>query len=126
MISPEKTANAAKENLTPLMKQYEELKSRHAGEILLFRLGDFYEMFNEDARSAAPVLEVALTQRQNVPMCGIPFHAMDKYVSKLLKKGLRVAIAEQMEDPSEAKGLVKRGVIRTISAGTIVEEKLLK
>lgn len=113
------------ENLTPLMKQYEHLKAKHPGEILLFRLGDFYEMFSDDAKQAAPVLEVALTQRQGVPMCGIPYHAVDRYMARLLKNGLRVAIAEQLEDPATAKGIVKRDVTRRISAGTIVEEKLL-
>lgn len=113
-------------NLTPLMKQYEQLKAAHSNEILLLRLGDFYEMFNEDAKCAAPVLEVALTQRQGVPMCGIPHHAADRYILKLLKKGFRVSIAEQTEDPETAKGLVSREVVRTISAGTIIEDHLLK
>ena len=115
-----------KDAATPLMKQYEQLKAAHPDEILLFRLGDFYEMFADDARAASPILEVALTQRQGVPMCGIPYHAMERYVAKLLKKGLRVSIAEQLEDPASAKGIVKREVIRTISAGTIIEENLLK
>lgn len=114
-----------KENLTPLMQQYEELKSEHLDEILFFRLGDFYEMFGSDAKIAAPILEVALTQRQGAPMCGIPYHAVDRYIPKLLKQGLRVAIAEQMEDPSLSKGIVKRAVVRIISAGTVIEEKLL-
>ena len=114
-----------KENLTPLMKQYEELKNQHPGEIVFFRLGDFYEIFGEDAKAAAPLLEVALTQRQDTPMCGVPHHAMARYVSKLLKKNFRVAIAEQMEDPALAKGIVRRQVVRVISPGTILEENLL-
>ena len=107
------------------MKQYEELKSAHPSEIVLFRLGDFYEIFGEDARIAAPILEVVLTQRQNVPMCGIPHHAMGRYVSKLLRRNLRLAVAEQMEDPAAAQGLVKREVVRVISPGTVTEEHLL-
>ncbi len=107
------------------MKQYEQIKAAHPEEVLLFRLGDFYEMFGEDARRAAPILEVALTQRQGVPMCGIPYHSVDRYLPKLLKKGLRVSVAEQMEDPESAKGIVRRDVVRTLSAGTLTEEKLL-
>src|SRR6185295_7332109 len=118
-------STATKENLTPLMKQYEELKSQYTGEIVLFRLGDFYEIFGEDAKRAAPVLEVTLTQRQGVPMCGVPHHAISRYMAKLLKKNLRVAIAEQMEDPALTKGIVKRQVVRVISPGTILEENLL-
>src|SRR5438552_2888371 len=108
--------------LTPLMQQYQELKDRHPDEILLFRLGDFYEMFHDDARRASPLLDVVLTQRQGVPMCGVPAHAVEPYVAKLLKAGLRVAIADQVEDPSVAKGLVKRNVVRVMSAGTIQED----
>src|SRR5579862_3768383 len=110
---------------TPLMQQYHDLKSRYPNEILLFRLGDFYEMFDEDARNAAPILEVALTHRQDVPMCGVPAHSVEPYVAKLLKAGLRVAIADQMEDPAQAKGLVKRSVVRVMTAGTLQEETLL-
>ncbi|MBI2915601.1 MAG: DNA mismatch repair protein MutS [Elusimicrobia bacterium] len=117
---------AGKENLTPLMAQYENLKSRHANEILLFRLGDFYEIFGEDAKTAAPILEVALTQRQGVPMCGVPYHALERYIPKLLKRSFRVAVAEQLEDPSTAKGIVKRDIVRVISSGTILEENLLQ
>ncbi len=110
---------------TPLMQQYENLKLRHPREIVFFRLGDFYEMFGEDALKAAPILEVALTHRQKVPMCGVPYHAADRYMAKLLKKGHRIAIAEQLEEPSAAKGLVKRGVTRVISNGTLIEDHLL-
>ena len=125
LTDPASASKGTKENLTPLMKQYEELKSSYPNEILLFRLGDFYEIFGEDARAASPVLEVVLTQRQGVPMCGVPHHAMARYISKLLKKNFRVAIAEQMEDPSVAKGIVPRRVVRVISPGTILEENLL-
>src|SRR6185437_10612203 len=111
--------------LTPLMRQYHEMKSRYPEELLFFRLGDFYELFDEDARRAAPILEVALTHRQQVPMCGVPAHAIDPYIAKLLKAGLRVAVADQMEDASAAKGLVKRAVVRVITAGTLQEDALL-
>jgi DNA mismatch repair protein MutS len=111
--------------LTPLMQQYHSLKSRHMTELLFFRLGDFFELFGEDAQRAAPILEVALTHRQQVPMCGVPAHALEPYVAKLLKAGLRVAIAEQMEDPSTTKTLVKREVVRVITPGTLQEETLL-
>ena len=110
---------------TPLMQQYHDLKARHPTEILLFRLGDFYETFDEDARRAAPILEIALTQRQGTPMCGVPAHSIDPYVAKLLKAGLRVAIADQLEDPAFAKGLVKRNVVRVMTAGTLQEDTLL-
>src|SRR5882762_1721274 len=110
---------------TPLMQQYHDLKARHAGEILLFRLGDFYEMFDDDARRASPILEVALTQRQGTPMCGVPAHSVEPYIAKLLKAGLRVAIADQMEDPAAAKGIVKRDVVRVMTAGTLQEDTLL-
>jgi len=111
--------------LTPLMQQYHDLKTRYPQEVLLFRLGDFYELFDEDARRAAPLLEVALTHRQDVPMCGVPAHSVEPYIAKLLKAGLRVAIADQLEEPSAAKGLVKRDVVRVMTAGTLQEETLL-
>jgi len=88
--------------LTPLMQQYHALKSQHPGELLFFHLGDFYELFDEDAKRAAPVLGVALTHRQDVPMCGVPVHAVNTYIAKLLKAGLRVAIADQLDHPSSA------------------------
>jgi DNA mismatch repair protein MutS len=112
--------------LTPLMQQYHSLKARHPTELLFFHLGDFYELFDADAIKAAPILEVALTHRQEVAMCGVPVHAVDGYIAKLLKAGLRVAIADQMEDPAAAKGLVKRDVVRVITAGTIQEDALLQ
>jgi len=111
--------------LTPLMQQYHDLKSRYPDEVLLFRLGDFYELFGEDAQKSAPVLEVALTHRQQTPMCGVPAHSIEPYIAKLLKAGLRVAIADQLEDPAVAKGLVKRNVVRVMTAGTLQEETLL-
>lgn len=117
-LAPNKTT-------TPLMQQYLGVKQRYPEEILFFRLGDFYEMFFEDAVRAAPLLEVALTQRQSIPMCGIPYHAMTTYVSKLIKAGVSVAIAEQLEDPKKTKGMVKRDVVRVITPGTLVEDELL-
>src|SRR5882724_10362287 len=119
------TLHSRPSSLTPLMQQYQELKTRHPDDILLFRLGDFYEMFDADARRASPILEVALTQRQGTPMCGVPAHSIEPYIAKLLKAGLRVAIADQMEDPASAKGLVKRSVVRVMTAGTLQEDTLL-
>lgn len=111
--------------LTPLMQQYHALKAQHPNDLLFFHLGDFYELFAEDAQRAAPVLEVALTHRQDVPMCGVPVHAANTYIAKLLKAGLRVAIADQMEEAGPGKGLVKREVVRVITPGTLQEEALL-
>lgn len=111
------------------MKQYHDIKSKHRDSILFFRLGDFYEMFGADAKTAAPVLEVALTKRQDIPMCGIPHHAINSYVAKLLKKGLKVAICEQKGAPvssGSSKKLFSREVVRTITPGTILEENILK
>ncbi len=110
---------------TPMMKQYRALKATVGDAILLFRLGDFYEMFGEDARAAAPILEIALTSRQTMPMCGIPHHASSGYVEKLLKAGRKVAICDQVEDPRQAKGIVRREVTRIITPGTALEEELL-
>ncbi len=115
------------ENLTPMLKQYREIKAKYPDCILFFRLGDFYEMFMEDARTASPILEVVLTSRDagkagRMPMCGVPYHAGDNYVAKLVKAGFKVAICEQVEDPALAKGLVKREVIRVITAGTFIDE----
>jgi DNA mismatch repair protein MutS len=122
-LGPE--ALALKPALTPLMQQYHALKAQHPQELLFFHLGDFYELFDEDARQAAPVLEVTLTHRQDVAMCGVPVHAVNTYIAKLLKAGLRVAIADQLEEPSQGKGLVKRGVVRVMTAGTLQEDALL-
>jgi len=112
--------------LTPMMKQYRRLKAEVPDAVLLFRLGDFYEMFYEDAKTASPILEIALTARQTTPMCGIPHHAADSYIAKLIKAGYRVAICEQVEDASAAKGIVKREITRVITPGTTVEEELLQ
>lgn len=115
---------------TPMLQQYLDTKKEYAECILFFRLGDFYEMFFEDAVTASRELEIVLTSRESgskrVPMCGIPYHAATGYLAKLLAKGYKVAICEQVEDPKLAKGIVKREVVRVITPGTIIEEQLLK
>jgi DNA mismatch repair protein MutS len=111
---------------TPVMRQYQELKSAYPHAILFFRLGDFYEMFGEDARTAAPVLGLVLTSRHDVPMCGVPFHNSQPYIARLLKAGYKVAVVEQMEDPSKTKKLVRREVVRVVTPGTVVEDELLE
>ena len=113
-----------------MMRQYMAFKNRHRDAVLLFRMGDFYEMFFEDAKTAARVLGLALTTRDRgsenpVPMAGFPHHAVDTYVKKLIEAGLRVAVCEQVQDPKEAKGLVERDVTRIITAGTLTEENIL-
>jgi DNA mismatch repair protein MutS len=116
--------------LTPMMRQYLEVKAQHPGALLMYRMGDFYEMFFEDARAAAPILEVQLTARHKgteseVPMCGVPHHALEGYLAKLLAAGLKVAICDQVEDPATAKGLVKREVTRVVTPGTVSDPGLL-
>lgn len=113
------------ETPTPLMRQHAALKAKNPDALLLFRLGDFYELFEDDARRAAPVLELVLTQRQGIPMCGLPHHALPAHLGKLLRAGIKVAIAEQMEDPAQAKGMVARDVVRVVTPGTVLEEELL-
>ncbi|MCX7910730.1 MAG: DNA mismatch repair protein MutS, partial [Endomicrobia bacterium] len=113
-------------NLTPLMRQYQQIKQQYKDCILMFRLGDFYEMFGEDAIKASPILGVVLTKRQEIPMCGVPFHSVNNYISKLINQGFKVAICEQVEDPKLAKGVVKREVVRVITPGTIIEDNLLE
>ncbi len=110
------------ENLTPMMKQYYGIKNQFKKEILFFRMGDFYEMFAEDAKKASKILNIALTKRTNIPMCGIPYHAKDNYIYKLIKSGLKVAICDQLEDPSLCKGIVKRGVTEVITPGTMLDD----
>lgn len=112
---------------TPMLQQYQTIKAKHQNCLLFFRLGDFYEMFYDDARVGSRVLDLVLTSRgkgssHKIPMCGIPYHAADNYISKLIKANYRVAICEQMEDPSLAEGIVKRDVIRVISPGTFLDE----
>jgi DNA mismatch repair protein MutS len=104
-----------------MMEQYFRIKSEHRDALLFFRLGDFYEMFYEDAKLAAPLLGLALTLRQKVPMCGVPHHAVNTYLAKLLRLGYKVAVSEQVEDPREAKGVVRREVVKVLTPGTAVE-----
>jgi DNA mismatch repair protein MutS len=108
-------------SVTPMMAQYFRIKKNHPDTLLFFRLGDFYEMFYEDAKIGSQVLEIALTSRQKVPMCGVPYHAVNSYLAKILKHGYKVAICEQVEDPKTAKGVVKREVIKVLTPGTAVE-----
>ncbi len=119
-----------REKLTPMMKQYFAVKDKYENSILMYRLGDFYEMFFEDAEIASRVLDIALTGRncgleERAPMCGVPFHAVNNYVSKLVTAGYSVAICEQMEDPKQAKDIVERDVIRVITPGTIMDTSAL-
>ena len=112
---------------TPMMNHYIEIKEQHPDAIIFYRLGDFYEMFFEDARTASGELDLVLTGRnagaeEKVPMCGIPFHAATGYIQRLIQKGYKVAIVEQLEDPTQAKGLVKRDVIKIVTPGTIMDE----
>jgi DNA mismatch repair protein MutS len=114
---------------TPMIKQYQDIKARHKDAILFFRLGDFYEMFFEDATQASSILDLVLTSRGTdasgkIPMCGVPYHSSDNYIAKLIKAGKKVAICEQIEDPAIAQGIVKRDVIRIISAGTYLDESV--
>ncbi|MEN8153281.1 MAG: DNA mismatch repair protein MutS [Acidobacteriota bacterium] len=115
---------------TPMIKQYFEIKKDYPDSILFFRMGDFYEMFFDDAKTAAPILEIVLTSRDkkkenSIPLCGIPYHAKEHYASKLLKKGYKVAICEQIEDPALAKGIVKRDVVQILTPATALEIDLL-
>ncbi|MGA2090677.1 MAG: DNA mismatch repair protein MutS [Endomicrobiales bacterium] len=111
--------------LTPLMSQYQDIKTQYPGVILFFRLGDFYEMFGEDANRASGILNLVLTHRQETPMCGVPHHAATAYIKKLVAAGEKVAICEQLEEPGPGKKLVRRGVTRVITPGTVLDESLL-
>jgi len=117
-------------NMTPMMRQYLEMKEKYPGMILFFRLGDFYEMFFDDAKLVSRELELTLTGKscgmeERAPMCGVPFHSAETYINRLIEKGYKVAICEQMEDPATAKGLVKRDVIRIVTPGTVIEQSML-
>ena len=113
-------------SLTPMMQQYREAKELHPDMLLLFRMGDFYELFNGDAEVAANVLGLALTSRdKTIPMAGFPHHALEGHLRKLLQSGHRVAICDQVEDPALAKGLVRREVTRVVTPGTLIEDDLL-
>lgn len=116
--------------MTPMMQQYFEIKNQYEGYLLFYRLGDFYEMFFDDALTASRELELTLTGRdcgeaERAPMCGVPFHSAEGYIAKLIEKGYKVAICEQVEDPATAKGLVKRDVVRIITPGTVLEAQML-
>jgi len=120
-----------KENLTPAMRQWKKFKDEHPDKIVFFRMGDFYELFGEDAITASPILEVVLTTRDRdtenpLPMCGVPYHSIEGYLQKLLKAGLKGVIVEQVEDPKKAKGIVKREVTRILTPGTVLEENLVE
>ena len=117
--------------LTPMMQQYVETKKQYEDCILFYRLGDFYEMFFEDALTASRELEITLTGKscgleERAPMCGIPYHAVDGYLNKLVGRGYKVAICEQVEDPKNAKGIVKRDVIRIVTPGTNLSTQILE
>ncbi len=121
----------AEKKLSPMMQQYMEIKEAHSDCILFFRLGDFYEMFFEDAKLVSRELELTLTGRncgleERAPMCGVPFHSADTYIARLVERGYKIAICEQMEDPAAAKGLVKREIIRIITPGTVLSGSMLK
>lgn len=121
----------AEVKLTPLMQQYWDIKNHHQDKVLLFRMGDFFEMFHEDAIIAAPILNIALTQRNKksddeTPMCGVPHHSVATPISKLLKAGHKVAICDQVEDPKEAKGLVKRAVTQILTPGMVFDPESLE
>ncbi|MBU4033791.1 MAG: DNA mismatch repair protein MutS [Proteobacteria bacterium] len=117
--------------ITPMMQQYLEIKAQHQDAILFYRLGDFYEMFFDDAVTASKVLGITLTSRNSkddenrVPLCGIPYHAVSSYLAKMIKAGFKVAICEQVEDPKEAKGIVRREVVRVVTPGLVTDEQLL-
>mgnify|MGYP001409584040 FL=1 len=116
---------------SPMMQHYLETKKQYKDCVLFYRLGDFYEMFFEDAEIVSRELELTLTgkdcgQEKRAPMSGIPYHAADSYIAKLIEKGYKVAICEQVEDPKQAKGIVKREVIRVVTPGTVIESNLLE
>ena len=115
---------------SPMMQQYLQTKDEYKDSILLYRLGDFYEMFFDDAIKASEILDLVLTskvcgQKCKAPMCGIPYHAVDNYIAKLIEAGEKVAICEQLTDPALSQGLVERDVIRVITPGTVIETQML-
>ncbi|RYG56565.1 DNA mismatch repair protein MutS, partial [bacterium] len=115
---------------TPFMRQWERAKSQHPDTLLLFRMGDFYEIFGEDAKVVSRECELTLTARHKespnpIPMCGVPYHSVERHIATLLSRGYRVSICEQMEDPKYARGLVKREVVRVLSPGTVLEDAFL-
>ena len=117
--------------LSPMMQQYHEAKAVSGDALLLFRMGDFYELFYEDAKEASRLLGITVTTRDKdkgekaVPMAGFPHHQLDAYLAKILRRGRRAAVCDQMENPAEAKGIVRREVTRIVSAGTVIDDQLL-
>src|SRR5580704_1095146 len=125
-----KSSSRAESTLSPAMRQYQQFKGQYPGYVLFFRMGDFYEMFWEDAKTAAKVLGVALISRNKgaadeIPMAGVPFHAVESYLRKMIAAGHKVAICEQMEDPASAKGVIRRDVVRLMTPGTLTDDPLL-
>ena len=117
--------------LSPMMKQYLRIKSQNEDSILFFRVGDFYEMFFDDAKKASDELDLTLTGKdcgmgERAPMCGVPYHSCESYIARLVQKGYKVAICEQTEDPKTAKKLVDRDIIRVITPGTVIEDMMLE
>src|SRR5512138_1569217 len=120
----------AGERLSPVMRQYQELKAQHPDTILFFRIGDFYETFNSDAELISRELEIVLTSRSKgaenrIPLAGVPYHAVDGYIAKLIGKGYKVAVCEQVGDPKTTKGIVKREISRIITPGTVIDSAML-
>ena len=119
------------DELSPMMKQYMQIKSQNEDSILFFRVGDFYEMFFDDAKKASEELDLVLTgkdcgKEERAPMCGVPYHCCEAYIARLVDKGYKVAICEQTENPATAKGLVKRDIIRVVTPGTVIEDAMLE
>ena len=119
------------ENLTPMMKQYNQVKEQHKDCILFFRLGDFYEMFFEDAIETSKLLDITLTGRacgngEKAPMCGVPYHSSKTYIQRLINAGKKVAICEQVQDPKDAKGIVKREIVKIITPATVLEDDMIQ
>ncbi|MDY6963417.1 MAG: DNA mismatch repair protein MutS, partial [Pseudomonadota bacterium] len=135
LTAAELASDESRATATPMMEQYIEIKANNPGSLLFYRMGDFYELFFEDAVEAARALGITLTKRgqhmgQDIPMCGVPIHAADDYLQRLISLGFRVAVCEQVEDPAEArkrgsKSVVKRDVVRLVTPGTLTEDKLL-
>src|SRR5579871_1403987 len=129
-------AQAAQHATSPMMAQYLSIKAAHPDSLLFYRMGDFYEMFFDDAKAAAAALDIALTKRgqhqgRDIPMCGVPVHSHEVYLSRLIRKGFKVALCEQVEDPAEAKkrgskSVVRREIVRIITPGTLTEDNLLE
>ena len=122
---------AKEKQLSPMMQHYLQTKEKYPDAILMYRLGDFYEMFFDDAKTASDFLGLTLTGRdcgleERAPMCGVPYHAVDLYVRKLIEGGFKVAICEQLSDPKAGKGMVDRDVVRVITSGTVIEDDILE